>query len=125
MRNVLVIEDDFDLRTILCDFFKHLNYAVESAENGEEALNLLLKKSFTPCVIVMDLFMPIMNGHEFVEKVNKDKIINSPVILISAAPKDSKLVQKTLKYCKAYFMKPTPLATIAQKVGELSCCKSA
>ena len=60
---VLVVEDDEDIRADLAAILRVKGFAVDEAANGKEAL-AQLHGGARPCVIVLDLMMPVMNGWE-------------------------------------------------------------
>ncbi|MDB5175962.1 MAG: DNA-binding response regulator VicR [Candidatus Saccharibacteria bacterium] len=65
MANILVVEDDKDLNNAYCIILENQGYTVESAFDGQEALDKL--KDFEPNLILLDLLMPIMGGLEFLQ----------------------------------------------------------
>lgn len=79
------MEDDQDVRASLGEFLKDEGYEVETATNGQEALQQLSRHK--PGLVLLDLMMPVMNGWEFLEKRNGDKELSSvPVLVLSAVP---------------------------------------
>jgi CheY-like chemotaxis protein len=82
---VLVVEDDEDIREILAALLREFGYGVIVAKNGEEALQKLRSGTFRPCVILLDLWMPVMNGWQFREEQRKDSSLAAiPVVALSA-----------------------------------------
>jgi two-component system response regulator VanR len=65
MANILVVEDDKDLNNAYCKILQIAKHKVVPAFNGEEALTALTE--FKPDVILLDLFMPIKSGVEFLK----------------------------------------------------------
>ena len=65
MADILVVEDDKDLNAAYRIILGKEGHAVETAFNGEEALQKL--KSFEPQLILLDLLMPVMGGLEFLK----------------------------------------------------------
>jgi CheY-like chemotaxis protein len=61
---VMVVEDDPDTRDALCEALTLYGYDAVSAPNGEQALRLL-RASARPCLILLDMMMPVMDGWEF------------------------------------------------------------
>src|SRR5436190_20649462 len=59
-RIILVVDDDDDVRDVLRDVLEDEGYKVCTAANGRDALDRL--KALVPCLIVLDLMMPIMDG---------------------------------------------------------------
>ena len=84
MRTVLVIEDDMDMREIERATLDSAGYHVMLAANGQEGLQLL--QAQRPCVIVLDLMMPVMDGLTFLAEQRKRRIAEDvPVLCITAA----------------------------------------
>ncbi len=82
---VLVVDDDPDIRDALCELLEDEGYRAVSAANGQEALTYL-KSSDLPCVILLDLMMPIMDGWEFRRRQKCDpELANVPVVVVTAA----------------------------------------
>lgn len=68
MANILIVEDDKDLNNAYTIILNKEGYQVESAFDGQEALDKLSK--FKPQLILLDLLMPIMGGLEFLKQFN-------------------------------------------------------
>jgi DNA-binding response OmpR family regulator len=64
-RPILIVEDDFVLRTSLAELLQQQGYEVECAADGLEAYHLLNAGTTKPAVIVLDLMMPRMDGLDF------------------------------------------------------------
>ncbi len=81
---ILVIEDDTDIREALVFLLESEGYEVAAAENGKAALDLL-SQGRNPELILVDLFMPVMDGLTFRKKqLGRPEIAKIPVILMSA-----------------------------------------
>lgn len=80
MATILVVEDDKHTRLLTCARLKP-HYAVEEAENGEEALNMLDQKHID--LIIADIQMPVMNGYDLVREM-RESGIQIPVIMLTA-----------------------------------------
>ena len=77
---VLVVDDDADIRDILGRALSLEGYDVGFAENGRDALDALGSQP-RPCVVLLDLMMPVMNGIEFLDNVRADAALaETPVI---------------------------------------------
>lgn len=63
--NILIVEDDKDLNNAYSIILSSQDHVVESAFDGQEALDKL--NSFKPDLILLDLLMPIMGGLEFLQ----------------------------------------------------------
>ena len=83
-RMILVIEDNEINRMLLCSILEE-DYNILEAENGQEGLDLLKENYRDISAILLDLQMPVMNGYQFLDIVQKDDILKSiPVIVITA-----------------------------------------
>jgi CheY-like chemotaxis protein len=81
---VLIVEDDTDLRQALTQILSDEGYRVDGAEHGLSALEQL-RDGCRPCVILLDLTMPVMNGWQFRDEQRQDPTLAAiPVVVISA-----------------------------------------
>lgn len=67
---VLVVEDDTNIRELYATALIAAGMNVKMAENGEQAVSIALATH--PAVILLDIDMPIMNGHKAAEKIRLD-----------------------------------------------------
>jgi CheY-like chemotaxis protein len=67
---VIVVDDQALFRRSLQDRLRSAGYDVVAAENGIEALELL-QAAPSPCVVLLDLMMPVMNGVEFLQALDR------------------------------------------------------
>lgn len=84
MKQILVVEDDRAIRETLTMLLEMEGYSVLAAENGADGLATLATMD-TPCLILLDLMMPVMNGWEFIEAKGKDDHIATIPVLITSA----------------------------------------
>lgn len=69
--SVLVVEDDDDVRDMMVELLEAGGYTALIARHGEEAL-AQLRAGQRPCIILLDLMMPVMDGWTFCDEVQKD-----------------------------------------------------
>lgn len=82
---ILLIEDDDSIREITQELLESEGYGVATAANGKAALELLQSMPTLPCLILLDLMMPVMDGWQFMEKKRIDPKLNAiPVVAFSA-----------------------------------------
>ena len=82
-KNVLVVDDDLDARTLISQQLRGSDWIVAEATNGVEALACLEKSE--PGLILLDLVMPEMDGFAFLEEIGKKKHLQSiPIVILSA-----------------------------------------
>lgn len=112
---MLVVEDDRDIREAVAAMLEAEGYVVLTAGNGDEALKVLAKG--LPCVVLLDLMMPVMNGWDFMKAMGEDKRLEDiPVVVCSAySERPAKGVRRVLK-------KPLDVNKILAAVAEYCCC---
>ena len=81
MFNILVVEDDKNLRKLITTCLKRDNYNPYEAKDGEEALNVLDENYID--LIITDIMMPNMDGYELTRELRKAKF-NTPILMITA-----------------------------------------
>ena len=85
---ILVIEDDPGIRDALRELLQIEGFGVATAENGAQALQLLDDDMPSPCLILLDLMMPVMDGWTFLEHLERrpgGSRAALPVAVVSAA----------------------------------------
>jgi CheY-like chemotaxis protein len=90
---VLVVDDDADIRDSLREVLEDEGYSVVCLSNGREALDYLKKTAPHPCVILLDLMMPVMDGWQFRREQKQDPAIaDIPLVVITATGKRPVLI---------------------------------
>jgi CheY-like chemotaxis protein len=111
---VLLVEDDDDIRLALVEALRDEGIAVRAAANGADALQDLRQGS-PPCLIVLDLMMPVMDGWQFRDKQLEDPTLAEiPVVVLTA---DGNAKAKAAKMNAALGMsKPVRLDDLIQVI---------
>lgn len=79
---ILIVDDEFDVRSVLESFFAPLEYEVVTAATGEEALKLAEREE--PKVIILDVFMPGIDGLETCKTLKtREKTRGIPIIMMT------------------------------------------
>lgn len=91
---ILVVEDELNIRETIAELLQLKNYEVQSATNGQEALDLL--DSWTPDLIISDIMMPVMDGHELYGIVKESRALCAIPFIFLTARKEPSLKQKSL-----------------------------
>ncbi|MDD4975589.1 MAG: response regulator [Bacteriovorax sp.] len=110
---ILVIEDNKEIQDSLKMALEVEGYKVFTADNGKEGMEILGKIP-TPCMILLDLMMPIMNGWEFVDAISKDIMLSTIPIVVVSAFGDKKGTPKT----DGYIQKPIDLDALLNTVSK-------
>jgi CheY-like chemotaxis protein len=80
---VLIVEDDDDSREMLDVLLTSYGYQTLTARNGQEALERMRRER--PCIVLLDMQMPVMSGWEFRDhQVHDPALANVPVVCITA-----------------------------------------
>lgn len=111
-KSVLIIEDDHGIRETLKFALELEGYHVFTAADGKQGLDLLpgIPK---PCVILLDLMMPVMNGWEFVEAIEENVTLATiPVIVVTAFSDKANSVRS-----QGIIKKPVDLDALYKAVG--------
>lgn len=110
-RNILIVEDDKDIRESMKDALELEGYNVTIAINGKEGLASLEKSSDT-CLILLDMLMPSMGGREFMDIIKKDaKLSPIPIFVHSAVAN-----KENTKGAVGWIKKPADLESILATV---------
>jgi CheY-like chemotaxis protein len=108
MTDVLVVDDDYDIRDTMSEILADHGYEVATVANGQEALDWLHTNA-APSVVLLDWMMPICDGAGFREKQLADpSLAKIPVVLVSAAP----TIDRLAAGMEAYLKKPVDLSTL-------------
>ncbi len=106
---ILLIEDDrVDAMTVK-RALKEIEVGNELivVGNGEEAISWLQQNSKSPCIMLLDLNMPKMNGHEFLSVVkNDDNFKCIPVVVLTTSRDDYDKTESFKKSVAGYMIKP-------------------
>ena len=100
---VLVVEDEAESRDTLRELLELEGYAVETASDGKAALEVL--DAVDPCIVLLDLFMPVMDGWQVIDRLRADgRLARMNLFVITSAghraPADLPVFQKPLNLTK-------------------------
>jgi CheY-like chemotaxis protein len=126
--HILHIEDDEVDAMVVQRALKKtgFEYVLTQARNGLEALDLLRgtngrdKLSVRPQVILLDLNMPQMNGHEFLTELRADaELCMIPVYILSTSSDENDMLQAYRKNVAGYITKPVNLESYTEAIQVL------
>lgn len=81
MSKILIVEDEAVLQDVFKMVLERDDYKVETASNGLAGIKLL--KSFQPDLVLLDIFMPVMDGREFLRNVDLSEYPHTKVVVYS------------------------------------------
>jgi CheY-like chemotaxis protein len=85
-KSILVIEDEVDMREAIETALKNADFHVITAENGQTGLEKAIEHE--PDLILLDLLMPVMGGHEFLIQLRKNSYGENAKVMILTAMDD-------------------------------------
>jgi DNA-binding NtrC family response regulator len=112
-KNVLIVDDDPDVLTMLEGLLKKLEYNPFVAANGEEAVRVIDSNKID--VVVSDLVMPEMNGMELLKRV-KSRKGDVPFVMITGHPSIETAVEAIKKGAYDYLTKPFQAEEVRIKI---------
>ncbi|WP_163717501.1 hybrid sensor histidine kinase/response regulator transcription factor [Mangrovibacterium lignilyticum] len=114
---VLIVEDNFDLRSFLMQTLR-ADYRLIGAENGKEGL--ALAKKYSPELIISDVMMPLMDGIELCSRLKKDiQTSHIPVILLTAQNMIENWIEGLETGADDYIPKPFNLQVLQARMQNL------
>jgi CheY-like chemotaxis protein len=87
-KSIMIVEDDADIRDTLKQVLELDGFDVITARNGKEAIDLLRGRE-GPCLIFLDLMMPVMSGWEFLQVKKANNVLAQIPVVISSASGDA------------------------------------
>ena len=116
MFNILVVEDDKNLRKLITTYLQRNKYNTYEATNGEEALNVL-DQSYID-LIVSDIMMPKMDGYELIKSLREAKY-DVPILIITAKSEIEDKKEGFLLGADDYIGKPKYIAEMLLRIQVL------
>ena len=116
MFNILVVEDDKNLRKLITTYLQRNKYNTYEATNGEEALNVL-DQSYID-LIVSDIMMPKMDGYELIKSLREAKY-DVPILIITAKSEIEDKKEGFLLGADDYMVKPIDIEEMLLRIQVL------
>ncbi|MFO7754233.1 MAG: response regulator [Desulfobacteraceae bacterium] len=119
---ILSVDDSKTVRQKIKNLAEVIGMEVLEAENGQEGLEVLETFKGEVDLILLDVEMPVMDGHEFLRTVKQDGRYQSiPVIMLTSVSQKEKVIEAVRGGAKQYITKPFSgedvLAKIIQTLG--------
>lgn len=116
MITILCVEDEADIRKLIVEELNEAGFATLEAANGQEALETILSK--WPDIVITDISMPIMDGHQLLAEVqvNHPQFSNIPFILLTALTDRENMLSGLRAGAADYLTKPIDFDLLLAKV---------
>ena len=108
--NILVIDDEPDIRQLVVEILEDEGYQVAMAENADEAREL--KKSIQPDLVLLDIWMPDTDGITLLKEWSQENQLNCPVVMMSGHGNVETAVEATRLGAYDFLEKPLSLAKL-------------
>ena len=118
--HILVVDDDPSLRMMIFAFLQDEGFSVQTAANGAEALKHIERQR--PTLILLDMYMPVMDGWEFVRAL-RARGMDLPIVIVTAAHQARQQAQEI--GAVAYVAKPVSLPLLLARLDAASRQQSA
>ncbi|HXV68941.1 MAG TPA: response regulator [Nitrospira sp.] len=112
---VLIVEDDREMLSLLCDEFWGAQYRLRQAKDGDEAFRMVLQS--VPDLILTDLRMPA-GGVDYISRL-RTIAPKCPIVVMTAFGDAATKISVQKAGADAYFDKPVRIAELKQRVREL------
>ena len=118
MKEILIAEDERDIRDLVSFTLQFAGYKVVAAADGQEAVELALKER--PDMILMDVRMPRLSGYEACKRIKAEPNLKDvPVVFLSAKGQDTEIRLGMDAGAQEYVVKPFAPAELVEKVKAL------
>ncbi len=112
MIDILIVEDNKEIATLLKDFLTKENYIVSVADNGEKALSLFEK--YGARLILLDIMLPEMDGFNVCSKIRENS--NTPIFILSAKTDKEDKLNGIILGADDYIEKPIDIDILLAKI---------
>lgn len=116
MFKILVVEDNKNLRKLMCTYLTKNNYEALEAEDGEKALDIIDKEHVD--LIISDIMMPNLDGYELTRQLREAKY-NMPILMVTAKDNIEDKREGFLAGSDDYMVKPIDMDEMILRVAVL------
>jgi len=115
LAKILVVEDNQDNREMVVKVLKFNGYQVVEAVDGEEAIEKA--KGEDPDLILLDIFLPKMDGYEATRRLKGDTSLrNIPIIALTAHAMKGSMEEALAVGCDGYISKPIDVRELPKQI---------
>lgn len=113
---ILIVDDDVGLQNVLQVTLEDEGYAVVAASDGQAALALVEQEH--PCLVLLDLMMPRMNGVAFVAELEQRQLRQNVAVLVVSADRRAREIAETM-HVDGFIAKPFDITPFITEVRRL------
>jgi DNA-binding response OmpR family regulator len=110
---ILLIESDANLNMVVADYLRGKSYIVDTAQNGEEAWELIPKRHYD--IVLSNITMPNLNGYQLL-KLIRSSFATLPVVFISEKQDKDSIIRAYEMGCDDYIFKPFSIDILTYKI---------
>ncbi len=118
MYRILLVEDDRDIREVICDYFlskSEGNIIIDTAIDGQMGIEKAYENAYD--LLLLDIMLPEMDGFQICKEIRRDSDV--PIIFITAKAQQSDILKGYGLGCDDYIIKPFLLPVLFEKVNAL------
>ena len=112
---ILVVEDNEHIRDMVKTYLKEAGYSVDVVSDGSRALEMFYDKTYH--LVVLDIMLPGMNGHELLREFRK--LNDTPVLMITALTDDDSQIRAFANEADDYVTKPFNIQLLVMRAEAL------
>lgn len=112
MKNILVVEDELEIRQLLANYLRNEGFSVSEAEDGVAAIELFGKEKFD--LVILDILIPKIDGYGVCELIKSKSDV--PVIFLSALGDERSMIKGYDSFADDYVTKPFSMPVFLRKV---------
>ena len=117
-RDILIVDDDRQVRDVLHQIFLTAGYNCRLAQDGREGAAMF--RAARPPLTVTDLKMPVMTGIELLKAIRADDRFKTlPVLMVTAEAKREQIIEAAQNGVNGYIIKPFTAQTLEEKLGKI------
>lgn len=117
MKRILVAEDNKLILETICRNLARENYEVFKVTDGKECLKFIDENEVD--LIITDLYMPIVNGHEVISILRNDRKNLTPILVLSAAGAEENVLKAFEMGADDFMVKPFSLTELNVRIKKL------
>lgn len=112
MTDILIVEDNEELSSLLCDFLRAEGYTVSVADTGEKSL--MLYEKYGAKLVILDILLPGIDGFAVCSKIRESS--NTPILIVSARTEKEDKLNGLILGADDYIEKPYDIDILLAKI---------